>query len=286
MTQHGPEVLLDDDMEAVVLAHRNALVTHCYRFLGSLQDAEEAAQETFIRAWQHRESFRGDSSTRTWLFSIATRVCLDLLRGRKRRIVPATRGAASDPSQPFEAPPEDIAWLGPLPTVYLSDSPDDPASVYTVGESVRLAFVAALQTLTARQRAVLILRDVLAFSAAEAAVTLECSVGSVTSSLHRARLQMRRTYHDSGVASFPDAVIDDPVVAETLESFVQAWQNSDIDALVTTLREDVRLAMPPVPSWFAGRDDVVAMIASSVLPLGASAWSPPTSMPNRRSPWS
>ena len=268
MSERTHDVSLDDDMEAVVLAYRTALVAHCYRFLGSLHDAEEATQEAFVRAWQHREGFRGDSSTRTWLLSIATRVCLDLLRGRKRAIVPAAHRAAANPSQPFDDPLEDVAWLEPLPTVYLADSPADPASVYTAGESVRLAFVAALQTLTAQQRAVVILRDVLAFSAVETAATIGCSVGSVTSSLHRARVHLRRIHHDTGVASFPDSAIDDPEVARILESFVRAWQTSDVDALVTTLREDVRLAMPPVPSWYSGRDDVVTMIATSVLSQG------------------
>ena len=261
-------VPFDGDMEAVVFAYRRGLVVHCYRFLGSFEDAEEAAQDALVRAWRSRDGFRGDSTAKTWLYSIATRVCLDMLRVRKRRVVPATLTPASDPMQPLSDPASDVSWLGPLPTEYLSDVSHDPAAAYSASESVRLAFVAALQTLPARQRAVLILRDVLAWSAAEVAVALECNVASVNSSLHRARRQMRTTHHPSGIESFPDLPIDDPRVAAILERFVRAWQSSDIDALVDTLSADVRLAMPPLPSWYSGRDDVLGFIERFVRPLG------------------
>ncbi len=268
------DVPLDDDMEAVTHEFRKGLVVHCYQFLGSFPDAEEATQETLVRAWQSRDGFRGDSTTKTWLYSIATRVCLDLLRVRKRRVVPASLTPASDPTRPLRDPAPEVAWLGPLPTEYLTDASRDPAAAYSVSESVRLAFVAALQTLPARQRAVLILRDVLTWSAAEVAVTLECSVASVNSLLHRARRQMRDTHHATGVDSFPDVPIDDAIVAATLERFVRAWQASDIDELVDTLSADVRLAMPPVPSWYSGRDDVVAFIERFVGPLGPCRLTP------------
>jgi len=268
------DVPLDDDMEAVTHAFRKGLVVHCYQFLGSFPDAEEATQETLVRAWRSRDGFRGDSTTKTWLYSIATRVCLDLLRVRKRRVVPSSLSTASDPNRPLRDPAPEVAWLGPLPTEYLTDGSHDPAAAYSASESVRLAFVAALQTLPARQRAVLILRDVLTWSAAEVAVTLECSVASVNSLLHRARRQMRDTHHGAGADAFPDVAIDDAIVAATLERFVQAWQANDIDELVDTLSADVRLAMPPVPSWYSGRDDVVAFLQRFVAPLGPCRLTP------------
>ncbi|WP_380169613.1 RNA polymerase subunit sigma-70 [Jannaschia sp. R86511] len=259
---------LDEGMEGVVREHRDRVVVHCYQFLGSFHEAEEAAQEVFLRAWRSRAGFRGDSSMRTWLLKIATRVCLDLLRSRRRRVVPATRGPASDPVRPVGEPEPEVAWLEPIPSRYIGDSSQDPASVYSMKESVRLAFLAAVQTLPARQRAVLILRDVLSWSAAETAATLECSVPSVTSALHRARTQMRETYHQSGVESMPGHPIQDPDVRRTLDAFVTAWERADVESLVETLREDVRMAMPPIPSWYDGRADVVTAFATLIVPLG------------------
>lgn len=248
--------------------HRGSLLVHCYRFLGSYHDAEEATQETFLRAWRARDGFRGDASVKTWLHRIATRVCLDQLRRRSSRPSPALIDSPSSPGEPPAAPAGEVTWLEPIPTTYLGDASVDPESAYTLAESVKLAFVAALQTLPPRQRAVLILRDVLGWRAAETAAALEMSVPATNSALHRAREQLRRTYHGTGVDSFPGAEPDDPRIVRMLAAYVRAWQLDDVDGLVETLRADVRLAMPPMPSWYEGRDDVVAVLRAWVFPMG------------------
>jgi RNA polymerase sigma-70 factor (ECF subfamily) len=247
--------------------HRSSLLVHCYRFLGSYADAEEATQEAYLRAWRGRDSFRGDASVKTWLHRIATRVCLDQLRRRSSRSAPGHIGSSANPGEPPAAPTGEISWLEPIPTTELGDASVDPESAYTLAESVKLAFVAALQTLPPKQRAVLLLRDVLGWSAAETGVALETSVPAVNSALHRAREQLRQTYHGSGIDSFPGAEPQDPRVARMLATYVQAWQRDDVDGLVETLRADVRLAMPPIPSWYDGRDDVVAALRDWVFPM-------------------
>ena len=256
------------DLGGLLEGHRSGLLVHCYRFLASYHDAEEATQETFLRAWRGRDGFRGEASVKTWLYSIATRVCLDQLRRRSTRLSPGLVSAPSNPDAPPAAPAAELSWLEPIPTRYLVDASLDPESAYTLAESVKLAFVAALQTLPPRQRAVLVLRDVLAWSAVEVATVLDSSVPSVNSALHRARQQLRETYHGSGVDSFPSEEPDDPRVVRMLDAYVQAWQRDDIDGLVETLRADVRLAMPPIPSWYSGRDDVLAALRSWVFPMG------------------
>ena len=161
MTQ--AELDLGTDLGAQLETHRRALTVHCYRFLGSFQDAEEATQEAFLKAWRNHGTFRGEASFKTWLYRIATRVCLDLIDKRKRRITPALAGPAATADAPPQAPTTEISWLEPIPTSYVTDESLDPASRYSTAESVRLAFIATLQSLPPRQRAVLILRDVLMY---------------------------------------------------------------------------------------------------------------------------
>jgi RNA polymerase sigma-70 factor (ECF subfamily) len=244
------------------------VVLLCYRFLGSLHDAEEAAQETALRAWRGRASFRGHASMRTWLHRIATRVCLDLLAQRSRRVLPPDVAGPADPRAGPRAPLADVPWLEPIPDEYLVDAAADPAARYSVRESVSLAFLAALQSLPARQRAVLLLRDVLAWSAIETAAVLEMTLGAVNSALHRARVTLRERHHGTGAGAMPSRSPDDPAIKRLLEAYVRAWEADDVHALVETLRDDVRLAMPPSPSWYSGRAAVAELVWRWILPQG------------------
>jgi RNA polymerase sigma-70 factor, ECF subfamily len=275
-----------DAFAAAIDVYRRDLILLCYRFLGSISEAEEAAQETALRAWRARDRFRGESGLRTWLHRIATRVCLDLLRSRTGRgctarlarvagpgrVLPAAVSAPSTDTTAPPAPPRlDVPWLEPLPgdvlagaTAEVGDPGLDPAARYDLRESVSLAFVAALQSLPARQRAVLLLRDVLGWQAVEAAATLEMSVPAVNSALHRARTSMRATHHRTGLAAVPDRPPSDAVARRLLDAYVRAWSSDDIGGLLATMREDVRLAMPPSPTWFEGRVVVEAALRTWV----------------------
>jgi RNA polymerase sigma-70 factor (ECF subfamily) len=260
-----------DDFAASIDAYRRDVILLCYRFLGSIAEAEEAAQETALRAWRARDRFRGESSLRTWLHRIAARVCLDLIRSRRGRLLPpAVAPASTDPARAPEAPRLDVPWLEPIPDdliagAALEAAADvDPAARYDLRESVSLAFIAALQTLPARQRAVLLLRDVLGWQAAEAASALEMSVPAVNSALHRARTAMRSTHHRTGLAAMPDRPPSDAVARRLLRAYVKAWSTDDVGGLLATMREDVRLAMPPSPTWFDGRAAVAEALRIGV----------------------
>jgi RNA polymerase sigma-70 factor (ECF subfamily) len=259
---------LADDQEAfgrLVEAHRRDLVLLGYRFLGSIGEAEEAAQEAFLRAWRGRDSFRGDASIRTWLHRIATRVCLDAIEHRRRRVLPSAIRAAADPAHPPEPASTEVLWLEPIPDDYLVDAGLDPAARYSLRESVSLAFLAALQTLPARQRAVLILRDVLDWSAAEVAPVLGMSVGAVNSALHRARSALRASHHRSGIDAMTSRSPDDPAIRRLLDAYVRAWEADDVDGILATLKDDVRLAMPPSPSWYQGRAAVGELLSRWII---------------------
>lgn len=243
-----------DDFAAQVEAYRRDVTLLCYRFLGSISEAEEAAQETALRAWRARDRFRGESSLRTWLHRIAARVCLDLLRTRRARVLPMdVRPATTDLSHPPEPPLTEIPWLEPLPDEFIAGAAHDPAARYDLRESVSLAFIAALQSLPARPRAVLLLRDVLGWKAAETASALEMSVAASNSALHRARVALRETHHRTGVSAVPDRPPSDEVARRLLDRYVRAWESDDVAGLLATMRDDVRLAMPPSPTWFDGR---------------------------------
>jgi RNA polymerase sigma-70 factor (ECF subfamily) len=246
-----------DDLTLAIDAHRQDVVLHCYRFLSSLAEAEEAAQETAIKAWRGRASFRGDASVRTWLHRIATRVCIDQLRQRRgRRLPPDVRPQPADPTFPPDPPITEIAWLEPLPDAFIAGAASDPAARYDLRESVSLAFIAALQVLPPRQRAVLLLRDVLGWSARETADALDQTVSATNSSLHRARMALRRTHHRTGPLAVSASGPDEPFAQRLLEAYVRAWANDDIDGLLAIMREDVQLAMPPSPAWYQGRDSI------------------------------
>lgn len=230
--------------------HRAALVGHCYRMLGSNGDAEDAVQETFIRALRGLSGFDGRSSLRTWLYRIATNVCLDSLSARNRRERPVDTGAAGTVEDALVSRPR-THWLEPVADG--SALPEDvgPSETAILRQSIRLAFVAALQHLPARQRAVLLLKDVLGFSAAEIAETLETSSASVNSALQRARATLASRDIDSSSAPEPEAL--SAVQTQLLERYVDAFHRYDIDALVTLMHEDATMSMPPYSLWLQGR---------------------------------
>ncbi|ASW57513.1 RNA polymerase subunit sigma-70 [Plantactinospora sp. KBS50] len=232
--------------------HRRELTGFCYRMLGSPFDAEDAVQETMVRAWRGMAGFDGRSSLRTWLYRIATNVCLDLARSRARRALPMD---LSGPSAPVEsavgAPAPAAQWIAPAPDAAVLAVDGDPAELAVARESIRLAFVAALQHLPARQRAVLVLRDVLRFSAAEVAGQLATSVAAVNSTLQRARATMAARAADAG----PPATLD-PADVELLDRYVAAFERYDIDALVALLHADAIQNMPPFRLWVRGAHDI------------------------------
>ncbi|HLF02465.1 MAG TPA: RNA polymerase subunit sigma-70, partial [Anaerolineales bacterium] len=230
---------------------RRELQVHCYRILGSLFDAEDLVQETLLRAWRRLDTFEGRASFRAWLYKIATNACLDALeRKRPRRWLPTASHPPADPSQPF-APPADLGWLEPLPDDLVAESDENPEARYGARESVTLAFLTALQALPPRQRAVVILCDVLDWKAGEAAECLAMTVSAVNSALHRARETLAGQYHGERRAAVKSAT--DSRTRDLLDRYVRAWETADVNALVALLREDAVFAMPPVPSWFKGR---------------------------------
>ena len=229
--------------------HRSALTGHCYRMLGSVADAEDAVQETMVRAWRNMERFEGRSSVRTWLYRIATNVCLDALARSAQRIRPMETGPAGTIDDGLESR-ERTHWLEPIPDAMALPSDASPFELTALRQSIRLAFVAALQHLPPRQRAVLILSEVLGWSAAEVAETLEMTVAAVNSALQRARatLDARR-----GTELLPSL---DEESAELLERYVDAFHRYDVDALVATLRHDATFSMPPFTLWLQGQESV------------------------------
>jgi RNA polymerase sigma-70 factor (ECF subfamily) len=247
---------------------RPELVVHCYRMLGSVQEAEDAVQETMLRAWRARDRYdESRASVRTWLYRIATNVCLTALEGRARRPLPSGLGAAStDPDAPLR-PDFEVPWLQPLPDTYLRRDRRDPADRVTERHSVRMALVVALQLLPPRQRAVLVLRDVLAFSAAEVAAQLETSTASVNSALQRARATLAGAAPSEEELTDPD----DPSVREIVEQYVRAFEAADVDGLVGLLTADVVLEMPPVPLWYSGPADYGRFIAR-VFAMRGAGW--------------
>lgn len=233
--------------------HRAELSTYFYRMLGSPFDAEDAVQETFVRAWQSRYRFEGRAAMRSWLIRIGTRVCFDMIKGRERRVRPMDLGPASEPSPEHLNVRPEPTWIEPMPDQLLAPE-GDPADVAVTHESIRLAFVAALQHLSARQRAVLILRDVLGFAASEVAQQLDMSVASVNSALQRARTSIAK----SNVSSVDPAPALNEVDRALLERYVAAFERYDIDALTSLIHEDATQSMPPIDMWLRGRNDIFA----------------------------
>ena len=234
--------------------HRRELTAYCYRMLASPFEAEDAVQETMLRAWRSYDRFEGRAALRSWLYRIATNVCLDMLNGRERRARPMDLGPAREPVEAnLNALPE-VTWIEPVPDAMLAPAEGDPAEVAVARESIRLAFVAALQHLPARQRAVLILREVLRWKAAEVAELLETSVASVNSALQRARATLEASNLSTTDSMQPPADVD----RELLARYVKAFEAYDIDALTSLIQEDAIQSMPPFDLWLRGRDDIFA----------------------------
>jgi RNA polymerase sigma-70 factor (ECF subfamily) len=256
-----------EDFAAEVAPLRAGLLLHCYRMLGSSHDAEDAVQETLLRGWRGIERFEGRSALRTWLYTVATHVCRREIERRGRRLVPMDLGPAADPADGLAAPLVETVWLGPLPDAGISWQSAPADAVYEQRESVELAFVVALQRLPALQRAVLVLRDVLAFTAAETAEVLDTTVDSVTSALARARGSLRSTLPER---SQQDELreVGDRQVRATVAAFVAAWERSDVDAVVALLADDVEMTMPPFAEWYRGRGDVATFLARTPLRPG------------------
>ena len=249
----------------LVTRHRRELVAHCYRMLGSPQDAEDALQETLLAAWRGLPGFEGRSSLRTWLYRVATSVCLRHARRRPRLLSPDAGPPRTDVADLGEPVPGPV-WLEPLPGDLVDD--EDPATAYLRRESVELAFVAALQHLPATQRAVLLLREVLGYSATETAALLDTTPASVNSALQRARAAVAgQTSRSSQQAEL--ARLGDAGRAALVDRFVGAWERADVPALLDLLTEDVRFTMPPLPAWFAGRTDVGRFLTDRVF---ATPW--------------
>jgi RNA polymerase sigma-70 factor (ECF subfamily) len=242
---------LEDQFEQ----HRAELRAYCYRMLGSPFEAEDAVQETFIRAWRGFERFEGRAALRSWLYRIATNVCLDMLNGRERRARPMDLGPAREPVESNLNTLPEVTWIEPIPDDGLVFSPAaDPADVAVSRETIRLAFVAALQHLPPRQRAVLILCEVLRWKASEVAELLDTSVASVNSALQRARATLDQS--DLSAADTSPSV--DQGDAELLARYVQAFEQYDMDALTALIQEDATQSMPPFDLWLRGRDDILS----------------------------
>jgi RNA polymerase sigma-70 factor (ECF subfamily) len=252
---------------ALTEPHRRELQVHCYRMLGSLQDAEDAVQDTLLAAWQGLSGFEGRASIRTWLYRIATNRCLDALRSASRRPAKEWDIPGVDPPEPTRL--GEVVWLEPYPDGLLEDAlgvPLGPEARYEQTESISLAFVTALQLLPPRQLAVLVLRDVLGFHANEVADMLDSTIESVTSALKRARAGLPRRgspTDERAAAPAPDSPSEQALVAE----FVRAYESADLDALVTLLTDDVFVSMPPMPLEYEGRD-VVARFCAGILRPG------------------
>jgi RNA polymerase sigma-70 factor (ECF subfamily) len=229
---------------------RRELLAHCYRMLGSLDEAEDLVQETYLRAWRSYGTFEGRSSLRTWLYRIATNVCLTALEQRSRRALPSGLGApADDPDAPIVMPGVGVSWVGPIPDSRVVSEAADPAEVVAAGEGLRLALIASLQYLAPRQRAVLLLREVLGFPAAEVAAMLGLSTAAVKSALQRGRARLGEAAPEPGRLVEPA----DPRAREQLALYIAGFENADMAALEKALRADAQIEMVGTLTWFSGR---------------------------------
>jgi RNA polymerase sigma-70 factor, ECF subfamily len=256
----------DDAFQRLVTPHVGELHAHCYRMLASIQDADDALQETLLRAWRGIRRFEGRSSIRTWLHRIATNACLDQIAQRPRRALPVDLGPAADPRDGPGEPLLESVWIDPYgdERERVHDGYASPEARYERRESVELAFIVAMQKLPATQRAVLILRDVLGFSASETAEMLETTVASANGALRRARKAVPATLPASSQQANLRRLGDDGL-RQVVERYVDAWERGDVDAILALLAEDATFAMPPLPTWYRGRDAIAVFLTRFAL---------------------
>ena len=262
------------DLGRTLDQYRVELTAYCYRMLGSAE-AEDAVQETFIRAWRAYDRFEGRSALKSWLYRIATNVCFDMLSGRERRARPMDLGPAQEPVESNLNTLPEVTWIEPMPDSLVGSAAGDPAEIAVAHETIRLAFVAALQHLPPRQRAVLILCEVLRWKANEVAELLDTSVASVNSALQRARATLETRDLTTG------RQLDEPD-QELLERYVKAFERYDMEALTSLIHEDATQSMPPYDLWLSGRDHIfawwwgpgIACKGSRVIPAGSANGSP------------
>ena len=258
----------EDAYRRLVEPHRSELHAHCYRMLGSVQDAEDALQEALVRAWKALPKFEGRSSLRSWLYRIATNTSLDAIERRPKRVLPIDYGPPADPAGGVGEPVIESVWIEPYPdeTLGIEDGYASPDARYEQRESVELAFIAALQLLPANQRAVLILREVLGFSAQETADTLDTSVASVNSALQRARATIEKKLPEQSQQETLRSLGDEKI-KEIVEQYAEAWERNDVDTVVSMLAEDAAFTMPPMARWFQGLDGIRGFLSRwSMLP--------------------
>ena len=246
-------ILARSELESALEAHRGELTGYCYRMLGSAFEADDAVQETLLRAWKGLSRFEGRAALRSWLYRIATNVCLDMIAGRERRARPMDLGPAREPIESNLATLPEVTWIEPAPDALVLHDDGDPADVAVARETIKLAFVAALQHLPPKQRAVLILCEVLRWQASEAAELLETSVASVNSALQRARATLEAIDVTAGEPVAPA----DEAQRELLARYVEAFEQYDMEALTSLIHEDATQSMPPFDLWLRGREDIL-----------------------------
>ncbi|MEU0540740.1 RNA polymerase subunit sigma-70 [Nocardia sp. NPDC005978] len=265
-----PQRMADPDRFAADTApFRRELLAHCYRMVGSAQDAEDLVQETYLRAWRGYPNFEGRASVRSWLYRIATNVCLTALRPARVRVLPSGLSGPVDglAGATNHTAPHDVSWLEPFPDSWAAPGPDDPADTVITRESLRLALIASLQHLPARQRAILLLREVLDFSAAETAAILGTTTAAVKSGLQRARARLRE------LEPAPTRLLDPdhPRARALLGAYIAAFEHSDVELLEQVLRTDATLEATPFPDWRAGRENCLHLLRTQVLHI-PGAW--------------
>jgi RNA polymerase sigma-70 factor, ECF subfamily len=247
---------------AQIETYRRELNVHCYRLMGSIQDADDMVQETLLRAWRRRESIEEISSLRAWLYKVATNICLDALKRRPKRRIPATHQAEAAPTEPILPEIVDPIWLDPYPdTPFLAANEQHPEDLVVEREDITLAFIVVLHQLPPRQRAVLLLRDVLDWSASEVAALLDTTIPAVKSALHRARSILAQSRVN------PDADLSwriDSTTEAQLSAYVAAWETADIDAFVRLLKDEATFSMPPIPAWYRGKETIRVLVTRTV----------------------
>jgi RNA polymerase sigma-70 factor (ECF subfamily) len=258
MPHEGSTTLDNDEFIRLTEPFRPELLAHCYRLLGSVDDAEDLVQETYLRAWRSYGGFEGRSSLRTWLYRIATNACLTVVRDHSRRVLPSGIGdPCNDPDAPAAEAGAEIRWLQPLPDAMVSTDSGDPAAIVAARDHLRLALIACLQLLPPQQRAVLILRDVLAFPAAEVAAMLDTTAAAVQSALQRARARIDRVAPVAEEVTPPEA----PQLRALLDQYVAAFETSDLSALEKALRKDATIEMVGSTTWFSGNDTCLRFVS-------------------------